>query len=189
MIRQFIAAILNWWKRPPAAVKPSKPKPDVRVHIPRSVLHELRRATKPTRERFEPLAFLRVRYASENVKSVLVAVGVIAFPDHAYVEGDAGANFDTGWAVEIANREVISNAGLLLAHRHGGRGKPGFSSIDAQTNRTVMLQLSIGVPFAPYGAVVLSDDAATVVVAEAGRLVEAAAIVVPDALGRMDLTA
>ena len=143
----------------------------------------------PTNSRPEPLAFLRVRYASEAKNGIVVAIGVIPFAPNAYVEGDAGANFDTAYAVEIANAAIRENAGLLLTHQHGGRGTPSFSGVDRQTNRQVMLQLAIGVPYVPYGAIVLSDDAATAVVARDRHLVDADVVVVSDAIGAIDLRA
>lgn len=181
----LIERVLSWlgWKPAPVA-----PPSGVRINVPRSVLHALYRATTPRKHRHEPLAFLRVRYASEDVRDVLVAVGVIPFADEAYVEGDAGANFDTRWVVNVANREVLSNAGLVLAHLHGGK-RPNFSSVDRETNYTVMAPLSIGVGVVPYGAMVLGDDEATAVIAKEGRLVDARVIVVPDLLGGMDLSA
>lgn len=181
----LIERVLAWfgWKPVPVA-----PPTGVRINIPRSVLHALYRATTPRPGRHEPLAFLRVRYASEDVRDVLVAVGVIPFADEAYVDGDAGANFDTRWVVAVANREVLSNAGLVLAHLHGGK-RPNFSSVDRKTNHTVMAPLSIGVPVVPYGAMVLGDDEATAVAARDGRLVDARVVIVPDLLGGMDLSA
>jgi hypothetical protein len=161
----------------------------VRIRVPKSLMHALNRATTPTKYNHEPLAFLRVRYASEERNGVIVAIGVVPFAEDAYVEGDAGANFDTAYAVEVANAHIRANAGILLVHQHGCRGKPSFSRTDRETNREVMLQLAIGVPFAPYGAIVLSDDSATAVVACDGRLVDADVTLVPDAPGGMDLSA
>lgn len=152
-------------------------------------MYELRRATAPTESHAEPLAFLRVRFASEQENGVVIGIGVIPFPHDVYVDGYAGANFDTTWAVETANAQIRMNAGVLLAHQHGGRGKPDFSGIDRETNHDVMLPLATGVPYAPYGAVVLSNDSQKVVIARHRRLVEADLVVVPDALGTMDVTA
>jgi hypothetical protein len=185
MVTALIERVFSWFGWKPALVAPPT---GVRINIPRSVLHALYRATTPRKGRHEPLALLRVRYASEDVRDVLVAVGVIPFADEAYVEGDEGANFDTRWVVAVANREVLANAGLVLAHLHGGR-RPNFSSADRETNYTVIAPLSIGVPVAPYGAMVLGDAEATAVVAKGGRLVAARVIVVPDLLGGIDLSA
>jgi hypothetical protein len=182
----LVERILRWFA--PEAPAPMPPS-GVRINVPRSILHGLRCATVPSPLRHEPLAFLRVRYASEDVRDVLVAVGIIPFANTAYVEGDAGANFDTRWVVDVANREVLTNAGLMLVHSHGGRGRPIFSSVDRTTNATVMTPLSIGVPVVPYGAMVLSDEDATAVVATAGRLADAQVVIVPDLPGRMDLSA
>jgi hypothetical protein len=126
------------------------------------------------------LAFLRARYASEDTTDVLVGIGAIQFAQEAYVAGDAGANFDTGWTVGIANAEIRSNTGLLLVHSHGGRGQPAFSHIDRTTNAEVMLPFSIGISCAPYGALVLGDDDASAVVAVDRRLVAARVVAVAD---------
>lgn len=190
MIRRLFDAFWSWLRGVPApdrAVLPDVSR--VRIRVPKSVMHALKRATTPTKYNHEPLAFLRVRYASEAQNGVIVAIGVVPFAQNAYVEGDAGANFDTAYAVEIANAEIRANAGVILVHQHGGRGKPSFSRTDRETNREVMLQLAIGVPFAPYGAIVLSDDSATAVIARDRRLVDADVTVVPDALGGLDLSA
>lgn|GEM_PF-2767703 len=190
MTRRFLSALWSWFRG--ESLQDRGELPDisrVRVRIPESVMRDLRRATTPTKHNSEPLAFVRVRYASEAQNGVIVAIGVTPFEDGAYVDGDAGANFDTAYAIEIANAEICVNAGVLLVHQHGGRGEPWFSRIDSQTNREVMLQLTVGVPYAPYGAIVLSDDSAAAVVARDRRLAQADVIVVPDALGGIDLPA
>lgn len=156
------------------------PPPGIRINVPRSVMRALRSATTPRPDLGEPLAFLRARYASEDATDVLVGIGVIQFAKEAYVAGDAGANFDTRWTVNIANSEIRSNIGLLLVHSHGGRGQPAFSHIDRSTNAEVMLPFSIGISSAPYGALVLSDDNASAVVAVDHHLVPARVVAVAD---------
>jgi hypothetical protein len=156
------------------------PEPDrYRLHIPRSVALELREVTQPN-HRPEPLAFLRVRFASEDSRTVVVAVSVVPFPNEAYVEGPAGANFSTEWAVDIANAGISNNVGLMLVHSHGGVGMPIFSGVDARTNRSIMAMLAVGVETAPFGAVVLSDTDARCVLAVNGALTETRVIEVPD---------
>jgi hypothetical protein len=186
-MKNFIERFLAWlgFREPP----PAAPTRRLRLRITRSLLMALHSAALPTRERGEPLAFLRARYASENTQDVIVAVNVLPFPEGAYVEGSAGANFDTEWSVRCANESARSNAGIFLAHRHGRKGKPGFSSVDRKTNLTVMAPLSHGMPTLPYGAIVVSDTGAAVVVAFEGRLHEAELAVVADGLGQMDVTA
>jgi hypothetical protein len=181
----MIEAVLRfvaWLFGPPRskAARPVAVEPDrYRLHIPRSVIHELRDVTRP-HWRPEPLAFLRVRFASEDSRTVVVAVGVIPFPDEAYVDGPAGANFSTEWAIDIANAGIPENIGLMLAHSHGGVGMPMFSSIDARTNRSIMAALALGAESAPFGAVVLSETDARCVLAVVGGLTDARVIVVPD---------
>ncbi len=61
----------------PKAVRPVAAGPDhYRLHLPRSVIYELHEVTRANRRRPEPLAFLRVRFASEDSRTVVVAVGV-----------------------------------------------------------------------------------------------------------------
>jgi hypothetical protein len=184
-VNYYVKQFLTWlgWKR-----RLIEPPIGIRINVPRSVMRALRLATQPTLMNHEPLAFLRARYASEDVRDVVVAVGVVPFAHEAYVDGDAGANFDTRWGVAVANYQIRSNAGLLLAHSHGGCGKPAFSSVDRATNVQVMAALSIGVDVAPYGALVLSDEDATAVVAVDGRLHDAKVMILAGRLGGLDLT-
>ena len=183
----MIAAILNklaalfGQQRPstPVNSEPTKTA-SYRVHIPRSLMYELRDVTRPRAGRPEPLAFLRVRFASEASRNVLVALSALQFPGAAYVAGPAGANFSTEWAVDTANSEIRDNIGLLLVHSHGGDGFPGFSSIDRRTNRSVMGALGIGINTVPYGAIVLSDTNSCCVVAVGGAMIAAKVVVVPD---------
>ncbi len=185
-MKRFIAWLLKLlW----IAKQPEQPARRLRLRITRSLLHALHRATMPTATNGEPLAFVRVRYASENATDVIVAVAVLPFPAGAYVDGFASANFDTDWTIQFANASARSNAGIFLAHRHGGSGKPDFSSVDRKTNLTVMVPLSCGMPTIPYGAIVLSDTDATIVLAVTGRLVEVRLEIVADALGRFEVTA
>jgi hypothetical protein len=186
MIRLIRAVLVRLGLRAGATTVPTF---RIRLRITRSLLMALHGATAPKRLRGEPLAFLRVRFASESAKDVVIAVGISPFPDDAYVDGPAGANFDTRWSIRSANDSAGSNAGLLLAHRHGGKGKPTFSLVDRKTNLTVMVPLSHGMPTVPYGAIVLSDDDATAVIAFDGKLLNAQVQLVADALGRMGAAA
>lgn len=185
-MKDFIAWVMRLLRIVAQAERPARYP---RLRITRSMLHALHRATMPTATNGEPLAFLRVRYASETAMDVIVAVDVLAFPLEAYVDGFAGANFDTDWAIQCANVSGRSNAGLFLAHRHGGIGKPNFSSVDRKTNLTVMVPLSYGMPTMPYGAMVLSNTDATIVLSVNGRLEEVRLEIVADALGRFEVTA
>lgn len=160
-----------------------------RLLVPRSLMQQLGEVTHPTIRRGEPLAFLRVRFASEDSRTVLVGVGVLSFPDEAYVVGPAGANFSTDWAVDVANEQIGTNVGLFLVHAHGGRGMPGFSGIDQRTNRTFMGALAFGIETAPYGALVLSDTNARCVLAVGRTLVGVKVVIVPDRLGELQVTA
>lgn len=176
------------WLRDLFRVASERPPRRLRLRVTRALMHALRSATMPTPSNGEPLAFLRVRFASENVTDVIVGIEVLPFPHHVYVDGFAGANFDTGWAIRCANESARSNAGIFLAHRHGGTGKPAFSSVDCTTNLTVMAPLSYGLPSIPYGAIVLSDTDATALVAVNGTLLDVQLEVVADALGRLEVT-
>jgi len=149
-----------------------------RLHITRATYQELHARVQPRIERGEPLALLLVRFAAES-RQVLVAVGVIPMPETAYVSGPDGANFDTRAVVELANRHLASNTGILLVHSHGGVGRPDFGDIDRRTNTEIMAKLAIGIDTAPYGAMVLSRDSATIVAVRDGALVEADLVVVP----------
>lgn len=179
----LLARLRSWFGRSRSTVLP---RAGIRVNVPRSVMHRLRVATRPTATNREPLAFLLVRYASEEVRDVVVAFAVLPFADEAYVDGDAGANFDTRWSMSVANEEIRRNAGVLLAHLHGGTGRPAFSHVDQETNIHVMAPLSYGVEVAPYGAIVLSNDDEMAVVAVKGRLRSARVVVVADRIGHMD---
>ena len=160
-----------------------------RLHIPRSLMYELRAMTRPNHKYGEPLAFLLVRFASEESRTILVGIAALPFPDHAYVDGPAGANFDTDWAVNVANEQIAANTGLVLVHAHGGTGLPMFSGVDQQTNRTVMGALAVGVNTAPYGAMVLSDTDARCVVSISRALTNVTVVVVPDRFGELRVTA
>lgn len=185
-MNQIVERMLFWFRWKPQPISPPR---GIRVNVPRSLMQRLRIATAPTATNHEPLAFVQVRYASEEVRDVVVAIGIIPFANEAYVDGDAGANFDTRWSMAIANEQIRHNVGLMLAHSHGGSGPPGFSRVDRATNAQVMAPLSFGVDVAPYGAIVLSDDDQTAVVAVNGRVNDANVAVVADRLGGLDLTA
>ena len=200
MVLKFIASLLGLSGRstPLAASKVNEPTVPAqrptptaayRLHVPRSLARRLRQVTRPNEDRGEPLAFLRVRFASEESRTVIVGIDVLPFPDIAYVEGPAGANFATDWAVDIANQQARSNAGLVLVHSHGGRGMPAFSGVDARTNREVMGSLAIGMHTIPYGALVLSDTHACCVLAVAGKLQPVNVIEVPDRFEEVRVTA
>jgi len=170
--------------RPTAAVTVAAEHDQYRLHIPQSVVTKLREITRPN-QCAEPLAFLRARFASEDSRTVAVAVGVLPFPDEAYVDGPAGANFRTEWAIDVANAGIPDNVGLMLVHSHRGVGMPMFSCIDTRTNESIMAMLAVGVETAPFGAVVLSDTDARCVLAINDGLVDTKVIMVPDRFGEL----
>jgi len=137
-----------------------------------STLRELRSRLNFSPERPEPLALLAVRYASEENCNVIVGVRLEAFPDDAYVDGPDGANFSVSWLMEALDRLTEVNAGVLLCHMHGHAGKPRFSATDIRTNEEVMAKQRIFSPLFPYGALVVSNDDATAVVASSDGLIE-----------------
>ena len=143
-----------------------------RLRLLPSTLRELRARLAFAPERPEPLALLVVRYASEGNRSVIVGVRVDAFPDDAYVDGPDGANFSVSCLMEALDRLAEINAGVLLCHMHGHAGKPRFSATDVRTNEEVMAKQRVFGPLFPYGALVVSDDDATAVVASSDDLLE-----------------
>lgn len=188
-----ILKVLVWLFGPrPSMPVPVSERVDVtsyRLHLPRALINELREVTRPTVRRGEPLAFLRVRFASEESRTVMVGVGVLPFPDEAYVPGPAGANFSTDWAVDVANEQIGANVGILLVHAHGGRGMPEFSGVDKRTNRGIMVTLACGIHTAPYGALLLSDNDTQCVLAVARTLAAVKVVVVPDHFGELQVNA
>ena len=182
-MKALLERLPSWLRRSHPTVLPPV---GIRVNVPRSIMRRLRLTTQPTVTSREPLAFLLVRYASEDVRDVVVAFGVLPFVDEAYVDGDAGANFDTRWSIDVANKQIRRNAGLLLAHSHGGAGRPAFSRVDQETNVHVMVPLSYGVDVAPYGAIVLSNNDETAVVTVKGRLRRARIVIVADRVGALE---
>ena len=115
----LLARLRSWFGRSRSTVLP---RAGIRVNVPRSVMHRLRVATRPTATNREPLAFLLVRYASEEVRDVVVAFAVLPFADEAYVDGDAGANFDTRWSMSVANEEIRRNAACCRHIYMAGQG-------------------------------------------------------------------
>jgi hypothetical protein len=98
--------------RPTATVPVAAEDNRHRLHIPQSLINKLRELTRP-QHRPEPLAFLKARFASEKSRRVVVAIGVLPFPDEAYIDGPAGANFRTEWAIDLANAGIPDNVGCL----------------------------------------------------------------------------
>lgn len=190
-MKTFFLAIWRWITRKrggTATTASQHPTGQIRLHLPRSLRHSLATATAPRIGCPEPLALLRVRYAGEERQDIIVAVGLLPFPKEAYVEGDAGANFDTRWLMNQANEDLRINCGLMLVHRHAGQGPPEFSGIDRQTNREVMAPLAFGIDTVPYGAMVLSDNSQLALVTARGSLVAASVAIVPDAVSQRDIS-
>jgi len=188
VLRAIRDRLAGFWPARGTQPQPTGPA-EIRLHLPRCLRESLAAQTVPRVACPEPLALLRLRYAGEERRDVIVAVGVLPFAEEAYVEGDAGANFDTRWLIARANDELFTNCGLMLVHSHGGRGTPDFSWTDRRTNHDVMAPLAIGVATAPYGAMVLSTDGQYAVVTTSAGLAPATVIIVPDATTRLDLSA
>ena len=152
-----------------AAVVDNTPR-RARLHVLPSTLHELRTVVSARPGRIEPLALLWVRYVSEDNRDIVVGVKVEAFADNAYVDGPNGANFDVHWLMGALDVAARSNAGALLCHEHGHRGKPAFSHVDRWTNESIMAKQRHVNEGLPYGALIVSLDDALGVLAGANGL-------------------
>lgn len=180
----YLRELIDQWLHP--SIEPSRV---LNVRIPRSLMQQLHRITQPTETLPEPLALAVVRYASEDSPDIIVVSDIIAFADSAYVEGPAGANFDTRWLLNVVNNLAPLNAGILLVHNHGGRGKPSFSRTDQETNREVIGAIAWGMPTIPYGAMVMSSDNRTAIIAHTLGFKDASVSIGSDRLGRLDCSA
>jgi len=113
----------------------------------------------------ERLGVALSRYASRYTQDTMVLVQYIGLPLTAYsASGSAPISFETRWLMKMAQDAARKNAGIFLVHLHEHRGKPWFSPIDMETNRTIVQPLALIDQTSPTGALVLSlDDAAAVV--------------------------
>ena len=187
----MIAAMARLWRQlfeprgqPSATVSPEARQ----LRIPRSLLNSLRRSVMPC-DRAEPLSLVHVRYVAEDRRTIAVAFDMTPMPDEAYVDGPDGANFDARWLVSFADEQLDRNAGLLLAHSHGGYGRPHFGIVDWRTNREILAKLAVGVATAPYGAMLLSNDDQVAVFTIGSHLHEGTVVVVPDGFRAADFRA
>ena len=153
----------------------------MKLRITPAMHRELFAVTTATPDKPEPLALVWLRQTSEVSPDVIVVVKVEPFPDSAYVDGPDGANFDVAWLVEAAARIGRCNAGLALAHMHGNKGRPRFSSVDQRTNRSIIRKLALMDQHLPYGAILLSKDAISAQLESSNGSVPLETIVAPEA--------
>jgi hypothetical protein len=129
----------------------------------------------------ERLGIAVSRFASLYNQDTIVITRYLPLPRNAYIEGgDAPVSFDSRWLMRAAEEFALGGAGFFLTHLHDHKGRPWFSPTDMRTNQRVIRPIALVDQALPIGALVLSVDGASALLARSDGLI---AVPVHDMVG------
>ncbi|WP_246684373.1 hypothetical protein [Mesorhizobium sp. B2-6-5] len=123
-----------------------------------SIQEDLRRPHAVAHER---VGFISAGLAAAHDELLILARDYHLVDDAQYLDDrSVGAMIDAS-AIRAARQWAMnSRSAIFHVHSHGGRGVPGFSSVDNRENAKFIPNFVSVAPFAVHGAIVLSDTAA-----------------------------
>ena len=109
----------------------------------------------------ERIGFVTAGLAAAYDELLILARDYRPVDDAQYLDDKSvGAMIDAS-AIRTARQWAMnSRSAIFHVHSHGGRGIPGFSSVDDRENAKFIPNFVSVAPFAVHGAIVLSDTAA-----------------------------
>lgn len=109
----------------------------------------------------ERVGFIAAGLAAAHDELLIIARQYRPVGDAEYLRDPSVGAMMSADAIRRARQWAMDDrAAIFHIHTHGGRGIPGFSSIDTRENAKFVPNFVSVAPQAAHGAIVLSDDAA-----------------------------
>lgn len=134
----------------------------IRFKITQKLLDTIRSdLRRPHAIAHERIGFIAAGLAAAHDELLILARDYRPVEDAEYLDDrSVGAMIDASAIRRARQWAMNSRAAIFHVHTHGGRGVPGFSSVDNRENAKFIPSFVSVAPFAVHGAIVLSDTAA-----------------------------
>lgn len=135
---------------------------NIRFKITQKLLDTIRSdLRRPHAIAHERIGFVAGGLAAAHDELLILARDYRPVDDAEYLDDrSVGAMIDASAIRRARQWAMNSRAAIFHVHTHGGRGVPGFSSVDNRENAKFIPNFVSVAPFAVHGAIVLSDTAA-----------------------------
>lgn len=134
---------------------------NVQVRIPAHVWADLRRVfSRPVAGR-EPMAFGLVSSALTSRHRLVLVREIVVPPESAFMpSGGHGARWTGAYTIELLNRALSENRGLVIFHSHGDVAVVALSSDDRESASTLLPKFQQIAPDRPHGSIVFGNRCA-----------------------------
>lgn len=134
----------------------------IRFKITQKLLDAIRRDLRRRHAiAHERIGFIAAGLAAAHDELLILARDYRPVDDEDYLDDPrVGAMIDASAIRRARQWAMNSRAAMFHVHTHGGRGIPGFSSVDNRENAKFIPNFVSVAPFAVHGAIVLSSTAA-----------------------------
>ncbi|WP_027168238.1 hypothetical protein [Mesorhizobium sp. WSM3224] len=135
---------------------------NIRFKITNALLSTIRTDLhRPHAFAHERVGFIAAGLAAAHDNLLILAREYRPLHDDEYLEDRSVGAMMSAAAIRRARQWAMDErAAIFHVHTHGGRGVPGFSSIDTRENAKFVPNFVSVAPHAVHGAIVLSDTAA-----------------------------
>lgn len=109
----------------------------------------------------EPLAFGLVSSAVTSRERLVLVREIVVPPDDAFMPSRGhGARWKGAYTIELLNRALSENRGLVIFHSHGDVPAAGLSSDDRDSASVLLPKFQQIAPDRPHGSIVFGDRCA-----------------------------
>lgn len=125
--------------------------------------HMLGDLRRPHEHAYERVGFVSAKTANISGEHALVLLTEYRpVLDEQYIPDPySGARINSAAIREAMQRALDTGDGIFHVHMHEGRGKPGFSTMDAEETPRIVAGLRTAAPEAPHGMLLLSGNHCT----------------------------
>lgn len=132
------------------------PRP-LQIRVPQNCWHRIQQELSRTTLHHEPVLFAFVSCAVTATRDLVLVREVIVPPDTAFVKTRAhGAQWTAKYNLELLNRCLDAQHGLLILHRHHGCNVR-MSRDDVDSARRLLPRFQYEIPLRAHASIVLGD--------------------------------
>jgi len=107
---------------------------------------------------YEPVVFALASHATLAAGPLVLVREVIVPPDDAFLPANGhGARWKGSYTIELLNRAISENLGILIFHAHGMTQHVQLSSDDRASANQLLPRFQHEVPFRAHGSIVVGD--------------------------------
>lgn len=129
----------------------------LQVRVPQNCWQTIQQELRRTTLHHEPVLFALASYAVTATRDLVLVREVVVPPDSAFVKTQVhGAQWRARYNLELLNRCLDGDHGLLILHRHGGH-RVRMSQDDIESAHRLVPKFQADMPLRAHGSIVLGE--------------------------------